>query len=269
MTEHPSDSLRESLANRNRRIPSYSLKRAMETRSQRRLRKLQWLCQEQGGPQQIAMLAGVNAESLDQVLKGVLLPPKRDGSRTPRSLGDQTVSAIEDAFKLGRGWFDTDDGFDDFEPVGRLAFSRRQDASVEPGPDIRGRVPLISWVQAGNWNGAHDPLQPGEAERWLECPAAHSERTYALRVRGDSMTAPHGNARTYPEGCIVFVDPQKRSPVNGERIIAKLEGSDEVTFKVFKQEDGRIWLQPINPMHDKLTEPFKVLGTIIGKWEDE
>lgn len=146
---------------------------------------------------------------------------------------------------------------------------KRRSTSVEPGPASRGRVPLISWVQAGDWNGAEDPLHPGEAERWLDCPAAHSDRSYALRVRGDSMTAPHGNARTYPEGCIVFVDPQKRSPVNGQRVIAKLEGSDEVTFKVFKQEDGRLWLQPINPTHDKLTEPFKVLGTVIGKWEDE
>lgn len=147
--------------------------------------------------------------------------------------------------------------------------SKHREISVTDGPDIKGQIPLISWVQAGDWNGAHDPLQPGEAERWLECPVTHSERTYALRVRGDSMTAPHGNSRSYPEGCIIFVDPMRKSPVNGARIIAKLNGSDEVTFKVFKQEDGRIWLQPINPMHQPITDQFKVLGTVIGKWEDE
>lgn len=147
--------------------------------------------------------------------------------------------------------------------------ARNRHPSVVPGPDIKGKVPLISWVQAGAWNEAHDPLQPGEAERWLECPTSSSDRTYALRVRGDSMTAPHGNARSYPEGCIIFVDPLRKSPVNGARIIAKLDGSDEVTFKVFKQEDGRIWLQPINPMHQPITDQFKVLGTVIGKWEDE
>jgi SOS-response transcriptional repressor LexA len=142
-------------------------------------------------------------------------------------------------------------------------------SNVATGPDVRGHVPLISWVQAGDWGGAHDPLQPGEAERWLECPVNHSEGTYALKVRGDSMTAPHGNSRSYPEGCIIFVDPLRKSPVNGARIIAKLEGSDDVTFKVFKQEDGRIWLQPINPMHQPITDKFNVLGTVIGKWEDE
>jgi SOS-response transcriptional repressor LexA len=146
---------------------------------------------------------------------------------------------------------------------------KHRTASVTDGPEIKGQIPLISWVQAGDWNGAHDPLQPGDAERWLECPVTHSERTYALRVRGDSMTAPHGNSRSYPEGCIIFVDPLRKSPVNGARIIAKLNGSDEVTFKLFKQEDGRIWLQPINPMHLPITDHFKVLGTVIGKWEDE
>jgi SOS-response transcriptional repressor LexA len=130
-----------------------------------------------------------------------------------------------------------------------------------------GVVPLISWVKAGDWMEAADPLQPGDAEKWLPCPVNHGSRAFALRVRGDSMTAPYG--RSYPEGCIIFVDPERRSPVNGERIIAKLAGTDEVTFKVFKEEDGRRWLQPLNPSHLPIREAFKALGTVIGKWEDE
>lgn len=140
--------------------------------------------------------------------------------------------------------------------------------NVEPGPDMRGKVPLISWVRAGSFCEAADPFVPGDAERWMECPVNHSETTFALRVRGDSMTAPHGNGRTYPEGCIIFVDPEKRSPVNGDRIVACLDGSHEVTFKVYKNEDGRQWLQPLNPTHEPIREPFKVLGTVLGKWED-
>lgn len=134
----------------------------------------------------------------------------------------------------------------------------------------RGLVPLISWVQAGNWNDAIDTLHPGDAEDWVPCVRKHSPSSFALRVRGDSMTAPHGNTRTYPEGCIIFVDPEKRTPINGDRIIAKLSGpTAEVTFKVFKQEDGRMWLHALNPAHEPIRDEFKVLGTIIGKWEDE
>ena len=43
--------------------------------------------------------------------------------------------------------------------------SGRFDANVSIGPEIRGRVPLISWVQAGAWCGAVDLLLPGEAEQ--------------------------------------------------------------------------------------------------------
>jgi len=141
--------------------------------------------------------------------------------------------------------------------------------NVEPSPPMRGRVPLISWVQAGQWCDAADPFQPGDALDWLYCPVGHSETTFALQVRGDSMTAPHGNSRTYPEGCIIFVDPERRSPVNGDRIVACLAASHEVTFKIYKCEDGRQWLQPLNPSHEPIREAFNVLGTVIGKWERE
>lgn len=141
-------------------------------------------------------------------------------------------------------------------------------ANTEPGPDIRGKVPLISWVQAGDWCHAADPHLPGQADRWMDCPVSHSSSTFALRVRGDSMTAPHGNSRTYPEGCFIFVDPEKRTPDNGDRVVACLTGTDEVTFKIYKNEDGRQWLQPLNPSHEPIRENFHILGTVLGKWED-
>lgn len=141
-------------------------------------------------------------------------------------------------------------------------------AGLEPGPALRGRVPLISWVQAGAWAGAQDPLAPGEAEAWLASPVVPVPGAFALRVRGDSMTVA-GVGKSYPEGSIIFVNPERRAPVNGERVIAKLDGSDEVTFKVYKNEDGRQWLQPLNPAHLPIRDEFRVLGTVFGKWEPE
>lgn len=176
---------------------------------------------------------------------------------TSRILRTTGIVSLAKALRCSPDWLESGEGRPQWDGA----------ANVDQGPTVRGEVPLISWVQAGSWNGAEDPLEPGDAERWLPCPARHGNRTYALRVRGDSMTAPYG--RTYPEGSIVFVDPERKAPTNGERIIAKLAGSDEVTFKVYKEEDGRRWLQPLNPSHQPIRDEFRVLGTVIGKWEDE
>ncbi len=140
--------------------------------------------------------------------------------------------------------------------------------NLAPGPDLQGKVPLISWVQAGAWCDAESITSPENVELWMDCPAQHSPKTFALRVRGDSMTASSGSGRTYPENCIIFVDSEKRSPLNGERVVACLVGSGSVTFKIYKNEDGRQWLQPINPLHEPIRDPFHILGTVIGKWED-
>lgn len=80
----------------------------METCSERRKRKLIELASEKGGLRSVAADCGVNYASLDQVVKGVPLPPKADGSRSERSLGDDTARIIEKRYGLERGWFDTD-----------------------------------------------------------------------------------------------------------------------------------------------------------------
>ena len=145
-------------------------------------------------------------------------------------------------------------------------------SNIEDAPSTRGLVPLISWVQAGAWCEVTEVREPApdyhDSSTYLPCPAPHGRSTFALRVKGDSMTAPYG--RSYPDGCIIYVDPERRSPVNGDRIVACLmdAGDHEVTFKIYKNEDGRQWLAPLNTQHPPLFERFTVLGTVIGKWED-
>jgi hypothetical protein len=80
----------------------------METCSERRKRKLAELAQEKGGLKVLAADCGLSYGSLDQILKGVPLPPKADGSRSERSLGDDAARSIEMRYGLERGWFDSD-----------------------------------------------------------------------------------------------------------------------------------------------------------------
>ena len=79
------------------------------------------------------------------------------------------------------------------------------------------------------------------------------------------MTASYG--KTYPDGTIIIVNPGMRSPVSGQRVIAKLRNSNQVTFKVFVEEDGRRWLKPLNGMHPSIHDDFSVIGTVVEKYE--
>ncbi len=87
----------------------------METAGDRRRRKLALLC-DMHGRDTVAELSGTNTFALEQVLKRVLLPPKKDGTRSPRHLGDKAARAIEYAFRLGEGWFDAPDDVEAFSP---------------------------------------------------------------------------------------------------------------------------------------------------------
>lgn len=131
-------------------------------------------------------------------------------------------------------------------------------------------VPLISWVQAGQFCESHDLLAAGDAEEWLPRPKGASDSTYALTVRGDSMTSPYPGSRSYPEGMIIFVDPEKEV-LPGNRGIFKLPESNEVTFKELVSDAGRLYLKPLNPQYDKIAvdKEMTICGKVIGSYLPE
>lgn len=148
--------------------PSVALERrdnrAMETASDRRRRKLQLLCASNGGPKGVGAKSGVSPASLDQILKGVLLPEKADGTRSPRKLGDDAARRIEDAYELPRGWFDAEDKAPAPSPL-------------EPGDPI---------LEAAHREllGYFDVLTPYEQAAMLK-----EARGRAARVLGDKILA--------------------------------------------------------------------------------
>lgn len=139
-------------------------------------------------------------------------------------------------------------------------------SNVSPGPRIHGRVPLISWVQAGAFCESIDVFEPGDAEDWMPCPVKHSDCTYALQVKGDSMTSPYPGQKSYPEGTIIYVDPEV-TVTNGCRVIAKLDG--KATFKTYTEDMGRIFLRPINPNYPAMEitgKDVSICGVILGSF---
>lgn len=141
------------------------------------------------------------------------------------------------------------------------------DGTLSHGPDLRGRVPLISWVQAGDWCEAIDNFQPGDAEEWLACPRAHGPHTFALRVRGVSMEP------KYRDGAVIYVDPD-RAADHLSNVVVRIEGEAEVTFKQLVVEGSKRFLRPLNPdwPGQKLIEigsQATICGVVIGQFIED
>lgn len=142
-------------------------------------------------------------------------------------------------------------------------------SNFDEGPQIRGLIPLISWVQAGCWKEVSDIYAVGEAEEYLPCPIAHGPRTFAVRIRGESMYNPH-ERRSFREGDIVFIDPDVY-PNHRSFVVAKLESSQEATFKQLIIEGNDMYLKALNPMWPdpiiRIHEDAVICGVAIAKHE--
>lgn len=197
-----------------------------------RLKRLKQLIDTQfeGSQAEFARKAGIKTESqVTQWFSGY------------RNLGEKAARKIEAVLDLPNNWLDQTD-FADGDNFVQI--------------NSRGSVPLISWVQAGHWQQAIDNLSPGEGER-ITADVKHSDNSYALRVKGDSMEP------VFPEGCIIVVDPQ-RDATHGDYVIIRQNG-DEATFKQLIFDGSTKYLKPVNPRYPimALLPDAELCGVII------
>ena len=193
-----------------------------------------------------------------------------------RSMGEKAARNLEKKLGLPTYFFDetSSEQREIGKPEGSIDFMLRPKVKVDGVQESvahyelphNKEVPLISRVQAGAWQEASDPFEPGDADEWYICPTRHSDSTYALEVEGDSMTSPVG--RSYPAGMIIFVDPE-REAASGDRVVAKVNGDNEATFKQLVIDGERKYLKPLNPAYPVITDPFRVLGKVIGAYMKE
>lgn len=123
-----------------------------------------------------------------------------------------------------------------------------------------GLCPLVSWVDAGRPASNIDQSQPAEADEWFPCPVPHSDDTFVLRVRGDSMSP------EYREGELIFVDPSVEAK-HGDDVVVHFGDRDETTFKQLRQEGSRAYLKPRNPnwpdQFIEVNENSRIIGVVI------
>ena len=133
-------------------------------------------------------------------------------------------------------------------------------SNFSPGPEFN-YLPLISWVQAGAWTEVEDPFEPGQYERLIPVTKRYSDRAYALTIEGDSMHAPDGVS--FPSGSIIAVEPMREAR-NGSYVVAKLEDSQEATFKQLVFDGDRRYLKPLNPRYPiiEIAAPITICGVV-------
>lgn len=142
---------------------------------------------------------------------------------------------------------------------------RHEPENVQP-VTTKGRVPLISWVIAGNLEEIQDMYQPGEADEWVETTEAKpGKNSFALRVSGDSMTSPYPGDISFPDGTIIVVDPSRACDA-GDFVIAKDVATQQATFKRLVHDGGRWFLKPLNPAYPiiEIDDPaLRTIGRVI------
>lgn len=127
------------------------------------------------------------------------------------------------------------------------------------------RVPLISWIQAGEFSDVVDLFHPGEAVQWEDAfkskPGKHG---YALLVEGDSMVSQTG-VHSFPPGTVLIVDPERAANA-GDFVIAKDVQTQKATFKQLTTDGARWYLKPLNTQYPtiEIDDPaMRVIGRVI------
>lgn len=197
--------------------------------------------------EQLAEKAGVSQPLIHKLESGKALETKK-------------LNQIANALDVSAEWL--------LGTVERGRLVKDELSNLDPPPRFV-MAPLISWIQAGHWSEAIDNYAPGDAEEWLPCATRSAgPHTYALRVKGDSMTNQYG--RSYPHGCIIFVDPDRvGGVVSGDRVIARINSDNEAIFKVYVEDAGKRFLKPLNPQYPPISDEFEIIGKVIGKYEPE
>ena len=131
-----------------------------------------------------------------------------------------------------------------------------------------GKLPLISWVQAGDWSEIVDNFQPGDAEEWIACPFPSGRHGFVLRVVGDSMYNPSGDL-SFREGDFISVNPDWEAK-HRSLVIARHNG-EKATFKqlLIDENDGPM-LFALNPNWPRRYIPLdkhtEIIGVVTGQW---
>lgn len=132
--------------------------------------------------------------------------------------------------------------------------------------DGRKKVPLYEWVQAGTWT---DFCSPSPELEYIDLPYGVSEKSFAVRVRGNSMSRAIGSSIC--DGSIVFCEPicdKITSPESLNHKVVIAQCRDSATIKEFIYDDP-CYLAPWNPDRNlypnlALSDEVRIIGIVVS-----
>lgn len=191
---------------------------------------------------QLSKKAGIKQPTLSAIEKG-----------DAKNLRATTVAGIAKALNISESLLDSN-----------ITYGFGNDNITTPSTSAIKGVPVIDIVQAGDWTETNDPYATGTGVETLPCPYPHGINTFAVTVRGESMSP------EFPEGLIIFIDPSQM-PENGQYCVAKLSETNEATFKQYIVEDGKAYLKAVNPDWPSPYIPINgschIVGRMIGVYK--
>lgn len=132
------------------------------------------------------------------------------------------------------------------------------------------RIPVLDYVQAVQYQQAIEALRDSDLKDFILTYGEYSNMSFALRIRGDSMTP------RFRDGDMIIIDPAVK-PRPGNFVVASTEHSPEATFRQYRDaginEKGSpvFELVPLNPIYAPMRSDrqlITVIGTAMHRLED-
>jgi repressor LexA len=137
--------------------------------------------------------------------------------------------------------------------------ARKARALITPVQKVRiTDVPIYGQIPAGMSTLTEQTIEGHVSLDARSVNASKNARTFALRVRGDSMIGAH-----ILDGDIVILEDRK-DVRNGDIVAALIDG--ETTLKRYVMEHGRPYLKAENPLYPNLTpaRELRVQGVMVS-----
>lgn len=139
------------------------------------------------------------------------------------------------------------------------------ESNVVPASIGMTKIPLISYIQAGQWTGIDGFRETCGDDEYILTDLDVSDDAFALEIKGDSMTP------DFIEGDVVIIDPNE--PPHAGEFVAAINGNYEATFKKYRplgevDNFGRehfelIALNPDYPKLSTLKQEIRIIGTMV------